>query len=331
VWWARVAGQRLEMGGSTSYLAHVDVAGSTTMVTDQAGNVLWDVNFYPWGEWWQQNGSNYWNVFGDLGFQNARDINPGLFRSYQAGLGRWLSPDPLGGDVTNPQSLDRYAYALNNPASNNDPSGLLWRSASPDDVTTVDNVGLLAPQASGHGMPASGNTSGGTMVAQSGLTVRQKGQSFTQCMQQNSNNYSIGGSGELLLDKLFGKSTSVSSNPVVNIFTGNGVSSLLFGTPNDQATSAASYAPHTVGAAMGTTLTWGRRTTDIFDLNLLGKGGVPQALSSGTGGVKSFLGELDNVLSLGMDFTTKLTVDTTLTVDEAIGCSAPSTTSMMVF
>ncbi len=30
----------------------------------------------------------------------------------------------MGGDVTNPQSLNRYAYALNNPTSSNDPSGL---------------------------------------------------------------------------------------------------------------------------------------------------------------------------------------------------------------
>jgi RHS repeat-associated protein len=38
--------------------------------------------------------------------------------------GRWLSPDPLGGDVTNPQSLNRYAYVLNNPTTLIDPLGL---------------------------------------------------------------------------------------------------------------------------------------------------------------------------------------------------------------
>jgi Mannosyl-glycoprotein endo-beta-N-acetylglucosaminidase len=40
------------------------------------------------------------------------------------GLGRWLTPDPMGGDLTNPQSLNRYAYALNNPETLADPSGL---------------------------------------------------------------------------------------------------------------------------------------------------------------------------------------------------------------
>ena len=38
--------------------------------------------------------------------------------------GRWLSPDPLGGDIANPQSLNRYAYALNNPTTLTDPAGL---------------------------------------------------------------------------------------------------------------------------------------------------------------------------------------------------------------
>jgi RHS repeat-associated protein len=47
------------------------------------------------------------------------------FREYYLGWGRWMSPDPYDGsyDPTNPQSLNRYAYVLNNPLAATDPSG----------------------------------------------------------------------------------------------------------------------------------------------------------------------------------------------------------------
>jgi RHS repeat-associated protein len=47
-----------------------------------------------------------------------------LAREYNPSWGRWLSPDPMGGNVLNPQSLNRYAYALNNPTTFTDPLGL---------------------------------------------------------------------------------------------------------------------------------------------------------------------------------------------------------------
>lgn len=45
-------------------------------------------------------------------------------RCYASTMGRFLSPDPLGAHLENPQSLNRYAYALNNPLTNTDPTGL---------------------------------------------------------------------------------------------------------------------------------------------------------------------------------------------------------------
>jgi len=52
------------------------------------------------------------------------EVNNTLFRDYVPGEMRWLSPDPLEGDITNPQSLNRYAYVLNNPTNKTDPLGL---------------------------------------------------------------------------------------------------------------------------------------------------------------------------------------------------------------
>lgn len=57
-----------------------------------------------------------------------RDAESGLdyfgARMYTSTMGRFMSPDPLGGHMENPQSLNKYAYALNNPLTNTDPTGL---------------------------------------------------------------------------------------------------------------------------------------------------------------------------------------------------------------
>lgn len=45
------------------------------------------------------------------------------FRMYDPLLGRWLQPDTIVPDPSNPQSLNRYAYSYGNPLKYTDPSG----------------------------------------------------------------------------------------------------------------------------------------------------------------------------------------------------------------
>ncbi len=41
--------------------------------------------------------------------------------------GRWLAPDPIAGDASDPGSLNRYTYVLNDPVNFVDPLGLsMW-------------------------------------------------------------------------------------------------------------------------------------------------------------------------------------------------------------
>lgn len=44
-------------------------------------------------------------------------------RYYASTMGRFLSPDDVGGDPSNPQSLNLYSYVANNPLSRTDPTG----------------------------------------------------------------------------------------------------------------------------------------------------------------------------------------------------------------
>ncbi len=105
---------------------HQNHLGSVGMLFDHTGNpFLQDELFYPWGQQWATGGTVLEEHF--AAFQQrdtSTGLDPTLFRTYSSTQGRWLSPDPLAGDILNPQSLNRYAYVLNNPTSLVDPLGL---------------------------------------------------------------------------------------------------------------------------------------------------------------------------------------------------------------
>ena len=121
-----VAGRQMLLFPSTSrWLYHPSLLGSTSMVTDQGGAVALDTTFYPWGQGWQTVGSvAYWKFASFDPTQPGTGLYPAPFRHYTSIQGRWLSPDPLAGSVYNPQSQNRYTYALDNPCSLVDPLGL---------------------------------------------------------------------------------------------------------------------------------------------------------------------------------------------------------------
>lgn len=87
-----------------------------------------DLAFAPFGETYSASGST---GVTDISFAgNNEDTTTNLydaqFREYSI-QGRWPSPDPAGlaaANPANPQSWNRYAYALNNPLLFVDPSGL---------------------------------------------------------------------------------------------------------------------------------------------------------------------------------------------------------------
>jgi len=95
------------------------------------------------------------------------------------------------------------------------------------------------------------------------------------------------------------------------------------GSASDAGTSMAGAAPGIIQAGMGSALTYGRRTADIISLNLAGKGGLPQALSSASSGAKSLLGSMSRALSLGLSASEKAAVDAGLFGAEAVGCAIP--------
>src|SRR5262249_50684549 len=112
----------------TRYI-HPDHLGSTNVVTDEGDNLVQTLDTYPYGTS-RINVSTSTNIkrkyigqFSDdqtgLDYLNAR--------YYDAGRGQFVSQDPVflssRQNLFNPQSLNSYSYADNNPINKSDPDG----------------------------------------------------------------------------------------------------------------------------------------------------------------------------------------------------------------
>jgi len=118
-------GKRVAMrADGVVYYIHTDHLGSTSLVTNQGQGVVAQQGYYPYG-------APRWNVGTlptDFTFTGQRENDStGLMfyraRYYSPQLARFLSADTIVPSPGNPQSLNRYAYALNNPVRYRDPSG----------------------------------------------------------------------------------------------------------------------------------------------------------------------------------------------------------------
>jgi RHS repeat-associated protein len=104
---------------------HPDEIASLTASTLYNGSACQERLFYPFGELWTGAG-NYGmhQEFAQLpDYDPETDQYNTLARHYNP-TGRWLSPDPLGGHLEDPQTLNKYAYVRNNPTTSTDPTGL---------------------------------------------------------------------------------------------------------------------------------------------------------------------------------------------------------------
>jgi RHS repeat-associated protein len=115
-----------------NFIRHKDWLGSSRLATTWAHAVYSKEAYAPFGETYNEAGTP------DRSFTGQdQDVATGsggtgvydfLFRKYDPSAGRWLSPDPAGwGAVsqTVPQSLNRYAYVMNQPMIAVDPAGLI--------------------------------------------------------------------------------------------------------------------------------------------------------------------------------------------------------------
>jgi RHS repeat-associated protein len=114
--------------GGAAHFEHQDWLGTERMRTAYNGSVESTFTSLPWGDGQAATGTDTdANHYAGLDHDTETDTDHAQYRQYANVQGRWLSPDPYSGsyDLSNPQSMNRYAYVENNPLANVDPLGLV--------------------------------------------------------------------------------------------------------------------------------------------------------------------------------------------------------------
>jgi RHS repeat-associated protein len=119
-----------------SLLAKIDSSGtkyfhqdhlSNRLITDASGNIVAQQGHFPFGEQWYPappaSPPTKWE-FTTYEHDSESGNDYAQARYNVSRLARFSSPDPIAGNTSDPQSLNRYSYVRNMPMILSDPSGL---------------------------------------------------------------------------------------------------------------------------------------------------------------------------------------------------------------
>jgi len=139
---------------------HFDAQHNTVALTNPGSTITDTYAYDPFGTLLMHTG-NTSQPFTFLGEFGVEQENTSVYfvraRYYDAANSRFLSKDPYPGDLTNPQTINRYSYGINNPIVNIDPYGLFsWNSLCIASLQAIEGVGNLA-QVGISGIIASGS------------------------------------------------------------------------------------------------------------------------------------------------------------------------------
>ncbi len=118
---------------TTTNIVHTDHSNGTNVVSDGGGTQKQLLNYHPFGSLRQNEQTTAFNEkrksIGEY-YDDAVVLNYYNARYMSASVGRFLAQDPMftgdpnGQKINNPQSLNAYSYAENNPIVKSDPTGL---------------------------------------------------------------------------------------------------------------------------------------------------------------------------------------------------------------
>jgi RHS repeat-associated protein len=159
----------------TTYFDHQNWLGTERLRTNYAGSVASSYVSLPFGDGYTPNivtssGDQDNLHFAELDHDSESTTEHAQFRQYSSTQGHWMSPDLYDGSyrARNPQSFNRYVYAMNRPLSATDPSGLdpAGSDGGGDGQTCIANCDQSDPNptdgSSGNDGSVSGSGSGST-------------------------------------------------------------------------------------------------------------------------------------------------------------------------
>lgn len=160
----------IEGNGSatTTNVIHVDHLNGTNIVSSDVGAQKQLLNYHPYGSLRQNEQTTSFNekrkAIGEY-YDDAVVLNYYNARYMNASVGRFLAQDPMfTGDpnkqrLMNPQELNSYSYAANNPINWSDPSGLITEAQQIQTLTLQVQLLQSILKAYQSGATAQANTS----------------------------------------------------------------------------------------------------------------------------------------------------------------------------
>jgi len=113
---------------TSTYYYHADALGSVRVITYSDAAYVYINNYQPFGK---DNGTpkgtfqtSATDKFAGERWTAATGLYYNFQRWYDPSVGRFISQDPLAGDMSSPQTLDAYTYASDSPTTIMDPTGL---------------------------------------------------------------------------------------------------------------------------------------------------------------------------------------------------------------
>lgn len=140
--------------GSTVTYHHPDHL-SNRVDTNSSGTSIRTFGHLPFGDvWYEPAGTDKWK-FTSYERDSESGLDYAINRYHSSQIGRFASPDLLAGNIGNPQSLNRYAYSLNDPVNLSDPLGLdpgdftlsrtVWAPYFPEGIGGGGGDRIIAP------------------------------------------------------------------------------------------------------------------------------------------------------------------------------------------